>query len=271
MKRYNPTLQANLIPGRRLLRMTASTPTTNPAAKSVDVWCLHALEESVGPTREAFARWFPDAVVDHVADYALSADAASGALSSDEAAERILAMAREATGRAAGGALLYTCSAFQDAIARCRSALREEAPALLILEPNEIAFREAASMGVPVHILVTFPPSLSSLLASFRRSHPDSAREARSHLVAGALEDLRSGRGEAHDAKVAAMAASVARSEGKRGVVLLGQFSEARAEAVVTKALAEARADWAVLTTPGSAVRYLRALLSPQTSGSREG
>ena len=246
--------------------MTASTPPADRIAS--DVVCLHALEESVGPTQEAFARFWPEAIVDHVADYALSADAASGALSSDEAAERILAMAREATGRAAGArCLLYTCSAFHDAIARCRAALREEAPTLPILEPNEIAFREAASMGVPVHILVPFPPSLSSLLASFRRSHPDSAREARSHLAAGALEDLRAGRGESHDAKVAAMAASVARlNEGKRGVVLLGQFSEARAEAAVKEALAQAGADWAVLTTPGSAVRYLRALLSPQTS-----
>jgi hypothetical protein len=71
-------------------------------------------------------------------------------------------------------------------------------------------------------------------------------------LVPGALQALQAGRAAEHDAAIAAAAAAL----GDLDVVVLGQFSMARARATMDAAL-QAR----VLTTPECAVQQLRTLL----------
>jgi hypothetical protein len=72
-------------------------------------------------------------------------------------------------------------------------------------------------------------------------------------LVPGALQALQAGRPAEHDAAIAAAAAALADLD----VVVLGQFSMARARQAMDAAL-RAR----VLATPECAVQQLRAMLA---------
>ena len=77
--------------------------------------------------------------------------------------------------------------------------------------------------------------------------------DVRGVLVEGALRALQAGRPDEHDAAIAAAADTL----GDRDVVVLGQFSMARARASMDPAL-QAR----VLTTPECAVEQLRRQLT---------
>lgn len=215
---------------------------------------IHALEESVGPARAAFRELWPEAECFDLLDTSLATDLARRGKLDQPIIDRFLTLGRyaaESPGAATPTqALLFTCSAFGPAIDAVKKAL-----AIPVLRPNEAAFEEAVEAGRRIGLVVTFQPSLPSLTDEL---HEMAALRGKTLsvegcVVDGALGALKAGRGEAHDELVAAAAARLSGID----VVVLGQFSLARARPAVARAVGAP-----VITTPHSAVRALKRALA---------
>ena len=203
---------------------------------------IHALRHSPPPIEAAFRAEWPTARLMNLLDDSLSADLARDGALTPAMAERFLTLARYAAGTGAE-AILFSCSAFGPCIEACA---RDLAP-LPVLKPNEAAIEEAVARGRRIGLLATFAGTLASMPAEF----PPGV-EVVPCLAEGALAALDAGDAEAHD-RLAAEASHALRH---CDVVLLGQFSLARAAAAVAQATGRP-----VLTTPGSAVAKLKRLL----------
>ena len=216
----------------------------------IRIGLVHALAHSIAPIAAEFARSWPQARLMNLLDDSLSADLAASPSGLDERMDaRFLALAEYVFATGAAG-LLFTCSAFGP----CIDAVARRWPGRPVLKPNEAMVDEAVALaragGRRVALVATFAPTLASMPAEF----PGDV-EVVPVMVDGAMAALDRGDGAAHDRLAAeAVARTVTMPV---DAVALAQFSLARAsEAVarVTKA--------PVLTTPGSAVRALRARLA---------
>ncbi|MDQ0394471.1 aspartate/glutamate racemase family protein [Labrys monachus] len=223
-----------------------------PASDAVArIAMIHALEESVAPAREAFAQGWPEAFAYDLLDTSLAVDRADAGRLDDGMVARFHTLADYVAahggrgGRTAG--ILFTCSAFGPAI----DAVKARA-AIPVLRPNEAAFETALRAGDRIGLVVSFEPSRLSLEQELHAMAAAQGREVTvvSAVAAGALEALKAGDGERHDALVAEAAAGL----GEVDAVVLGQFSLARAHGRTALATAAP-----VITTPGSAVAALRA------------
>jgi Asp/Glu/hydantoin racemase len=218
------------------------------------IMLIHALAESVAPIHRAFAAHWPGASCFDLMDTSLSSDLAAAGELTQSIRDRFLTLGRYAAnlsgeaGKTAG--ILFTCSAFQPAI----DAVKADLP-LPVLRPNEAAFEAALDTGRRIGMLVTFPPSLTSLTKELREMAAERGMEIEvtARNVDGALAALKAGHGEQHDALVAEAAAGMRDVD----VLVLGQFSLARAATAI--APVDGRI---VLTTPDSAVRKLRQLIT---------
>jgi Asp/Glu/hydantoin racemase len=214
---------------------------------------IHALAASVEPIAKAFSEHWPEARTFNLLDDSLSRDRQADGELTAGMRERFLTLGRYAA--AAGSrhrstaAILFTCSAFGPAI----QTVKDDLP-IPVLNPNEGAFETALSAGQRIALLVTFPPSAESLrtellaLAKLRGIRVD----VKLKLVEGALAALAAGNAEQHDVLIAEAAGQADNCD----VIVLGQFSMARAAARVSAATG-AR----VVTTPNAAVKRLRTLL----------
>lgn len=215
---------------------------------------VHALEESVVPARQAFREEWPEARIFDLMDTSLAVDHAERGKLDDEMMERFLTLGRYVSGTRGSGAtaegILFTCSAFGaaiDAVKRDRT--------VPVFRPNEAAFAEAVQTGGKIAVVVSFRPSLATLMNELQIAAQDAgaAIDPVGIVVDDALAALKAGRGEEHDGLVAQATAKA------KGVdtFILGQFSLARAMPAVTQATG-AR----VITTPHSAVRALKRVIS---------
>lgn len=219
----------------------------------VRIALIHALEESVGPARFAFAELWPEAYCFDLLDTSLAVDRAHRGELDETMTKRFRCLADYAGssvgrgGRAAG--ILFTCSAFGPAINAVKAI-----SSIPVLRPNEAAFDFALDQGSSLGLVVSFEPSLAALEAELREMA--SARgisvNVKSAFAAGALEALKRGDGKTHDRLVADAAARLDRVD----AVILGQFSLARARAAVEHACGIR-----TLTTPHSAVEALRRMI----------
>ena len=233
--------------------MTSDTPTPPRIA------LVHALEESVLPARAAFAEIWPEAACFDLLDTSLATDLAARGSLDAAMVDRFLTLGRYAAatrGAAdAARAMLFTCSAFGPAIDEVKKALP-----IPVFRPNEAAFREALDAGSTIAVVVSFPPSLASLM----RELEDEAAERRQRitvkgvLAEGALAALKAGDGATHDRLVAEAAAGLAGVD----AVILGQFSLARARAAVAQATGRP-----VITTPDAAVRAVQQAVREAAGG----
>jgi hypothetical protein len=203
---------------------------------------IHALRHSPPPIEAAFAAAWPEARLMNLLDDSLSADLAREGRLTDAMTARFLTLARYAAGTGAQG-ILFSCSAFGPCIEACAQDL---AP-LPVLKPNEAAIEEAVKIGRKIGLLATFPGTLSSMPPEF-----PPGGEVVPCLAPGALAALDAGDAATHD-QLAAEAAVALRD---CDVVLLGQFSLARAASLVAAATGKP-----VVTTPDSAVAKLKRLL----------
>lgn len=203
---------------------------------------IHALRHSPPPIEAAFAAAWPGAQLMNLLDDSLSTDLAREGRLTTAMTERFQTLARYAAGTGARG-ILFSCSAFGPCIEACARAL---AP-LPVLKPNEAAIEEAVGMGRKIGLLATFPGTLDSMPPEF----PPGV-EVVPRLAPGALAALDAGDGAAHDRLAAEAAAALRHCD----VVLLGQFSLARAAPLVAQATGRP-----VVTTPASAVAKLKRLL----------
>jgi len=213
------------------------------------IFVVHALQASLAPVAQAFAAGWPKATVCNLMDDALSADRAA-----DNAADfepRLRSLADYCVNNGANG-MLFACSAFNAEIDACRRDLN-----LPVLKPDEAMIEAALDRGGRLTVIATFKPSVASLKAQILdlAGARGIAAEVEGIFVAGAMEALKSGDGDDHDARIAAAAASVTDAD----ALLLAQFSMARAE----KAAADAT-QVPVFTSPASAVAKLRALVHTQ-------
>jgi Asp/Glu/hydantoin racemase len=209
---------------------------------SMRIAIIHALRHSPPPIEAAFAAAWPEARLMNLLDDSLSADLAREGRLTDAMTARFLTLARYAAGTGAQG-ILFSCSAFGPCIEACAQDL---AP-LPVLKPNEAAIEEAVKIGRKIGLLATFPGTLSSMPPEF----PPGV-EVVPCLAPGALAALDAGDAATHD-QLAAEAAVALRD---CDVVLLGQFSLARAASLVAAATGKP-----VVTTPDSAVAKLKRLL----------
>ncbi len=225
-----------------------------PAPGAPRIALIHALRDSVDPIIGAFARQWPEAQTFNLLDDSLSATVAMAGRITTPIVNRFLTLGRYAASAEVGGhaadAILFTCSAFGPAI----EAVQAD-QVIPVLKPNEAAFAAALERGRRIGLLVTFAPSLDPLAAELRAMAAQRGRtcDVQAVVVEGALRALQCGRGDEHDAAIAAAAAAL----DDRDVVVLGQFSMARARQGIPAAL-QAR----VLTTPDCAVDQLRRQLT---------
>jgi Asp/Glu/hydantoin racemase len=223
--------------------------TTSSAAPRIAL--VHALEESVLPSRAAFRELWPDAACFDLLDTSLAMDlAARGGGLDQDMVDRFLTLGRYAAAtRGSAGpaeAMLFTCSAFGPAIDAVKQALP-----IPVFRPNEAAFREALDLGRTIAILVSFPPSLPSLTRELEEEAAARGMsiEVRGIVAEGALAALKAGDAAGHDRLVA----EAARRLSGVDAIILGQFSLARAKTAV-----ETATGVTVVTTPHSAVRAVK-------------
>ena len=206
---------------------------------------IHATPVAMEPIREAFAAGWPQARITHLLDDSLSSDLSAAGSLDGAMIGRFVTLARYSAGCGAD-AILFTCSAFGEAIEAARDAVQ-----IPVLKPNEAMFDEALEAGRRIGLISTFEPSIPSMVRELeaeakRRSV---AIDIRSSSVPNALAALQRGDADLHDQLIAAAGAEF----GDCDVVMLGQFSMARA-AGRFRACPGRR----LLTSPGSAVSRLK-------------
>ncbi len=204
---------------------------------------IHALRHSPPPIEAAFRELWPEPTLMNLLDDSLSADLARDGALTPAMTERFLALAHYAVGTGAAG-ILYTCSAFGP----CIDAVKQAFPALPVLKPNEAMIEEAAAAGGTVGLLATFAPTLASMPPEF-----PAGISVKPKLAEGALAALDRGDFAEHDR----LAALAGRDLADCDLIALAQFSLARAAPAIAEATGRR-----VLTTPDSAVRKLKALLT---------
>jgi Asp/Glu/hydantoin racemase len=229
--------------------MPESSP-NRQQGRSVRIGLVHATPLAIEPALAAFREHWPEARPVSLVDESLQLDAANTNYDGPSFTQRILMLAEYQVANGAAG-LLFTCSAFSDAIRAAGRAL--DVP---VLRPDEAAIERALGLGQPVRVLCTFAPTvrvIRKLVAEFRE---DPALPVAFELVEGALEAIHGGNGARHDTLIAEAAARASEP-----VLVLGQYSMARAAGLVEKT-----AGRAVITGPAMAVRMLRTLV--ETRGS---
>ena len=205
---------------------------------------VHAVKVAIAPVEDAFRRHWPEAELSNLLDDSLSRDRNRQGALTPALSRRIGALAQYSID-AGANAVLYTCSAFGEAIEAVKRA--QKVP---VLRPNEAMLAEALRHGRRVGMLATFPPTVPALEAELRALDPQVG--ITSVCVPEAMVALDSGDRATHDRLLALAAPRL----GTCDVVMLAQFSMAGAREAVARAVS-----CPVLTSPDSAVLRLRELL----------
>ena len=204
---------------------------------------IHALRHSPPPIEAAFRAMWPEPVLMSLLDTSLSADLAAEGKLTPAMTERFLTLSRYAVGTGADG-ILFTCSAFGP----CIEAVAAEFAPMPVLKPNEAMIEEATAHHTRIGLLSSFPGTLASMPAEFP-AHV----QLTPMLAEGALAALDAGDVAEHDRLVVEAAK---RFGLEVEAIALAQFSLAHCAEAVAQATGKP-----VFTTPGSAVRKLKAML----------
>ena len=205
---------------------------------------VHAVKVAIAPVEDAFRRHWPEAELINLLDDSLSRDRNRERDLTPALKRRIAALAEYGIG-AGAQAVLYTCSAFGEAIEAVKRA--QKVP---VLRPNEAMFDEALGHGRRQGMLATFEPSVGALEAELRSLKNDVF--IKTVCVPEAMTALQAGDGATHDGLLARAAPQL----GECDAIMLAQFSTARAHDAVA-----ATVRCPVITSPTSAVLRLRQLL----------
>lgn len=213
---------------------------------------IHATPLAMAPIADAFAAGWPEATTTNLLDDSLSSDLRERGGLDDRMMTRFADLGRYVVDNGAE-AILFTCSAFGQAIEAVKTAHNP----MVVLKPNEAMFEEAlgraGKMGGTIGMVATFAPSIPSMAAEFADLAGD-AEPLACVCADGAMEALARGDGATHDRLIG----EAARTLDGADVIMLAQFSMARAQAAVSAAVGSKP----VLTSPESAVRRLKAALA---------
>ena len=205
---------------------------------------VHAVKVAIAPVEDAFRRHWPEAELINLLDDSLSRDRNRERDLTPALRQRIAALAEY--GISAGAqAVLYTCSAFGEAIEAVKRA--QKVP---VLRPNEAMFDEALKHGKRLGMLASFGPTVGALEAELRVLKNDVF--LKTVCVPDAMTALQAGDGATHDGLLARAAPQL----GECDAIMLAQFSTARARDAVA-----ATVRCPVITSQASAVLRLRELL----------
>lgn len=212
---------------------------------------VHAVQVAMQPVEAAFLRYWPQADVVHLLDDSLSPDRAKSDGLSPEMHARINSLADYAVA-IGSNAILYTCSAFGEAIEAAAARL-----AVPVLKPNESMFEAALNAGGRIGMLATFGPSVESMEQEFRARAGARGRKTsiQTVVVADAMTALKSGDEATHNRLLAEASGQLEGCD----CIMLAHFSTSRAFNDV-----QARVACKVLTSPGSAVLKLKSLVAPE-------
>lgn len=210
---------------------------------------LHGTPVAVEPIQRAFATRWPEAEIVNLLDDSLSVDRAKDHDLTPRMFERFVELGTYAH-RLGAAAILVTCSAFGPAIER----MARELP-VPVLKPNEAMFREAIGRGRRIGMLATFAPSVVTMTEEFEQFVAETGASAtlETIVVEGAMDALRKGDADHHNALIAARAPELASCD----AIMLAHFSTSRALAAVTVAVKTP-----VLTAPDAAVDRIRAAVA---------
>src|SRR5678815_5821853 len=194
---------------------------------------VHAVKVAIAPVEDAFRRHWPEAELINLLDDSLSRDRNRQGALTPQLTRRIAALAEYGIG-AGAQAVLYTCSAFGEAI----EAVKRERK-VPVLRPIEAMLEEALRHGRRIGMLATFAPTVPALETELRQLDPQI--NLKSVCVPEAMTALDAGDGATHDRLLALAAPQL----GVCDVVILAQFSMAGAREAVAKAVS-----CPVLTSP---------------------
>ena len=221
------------------------------AAGAPRIALVHALTVSVAPIADAFAAHWPQARTFNVLDDSLSGDLAADGAITEVMTQRFIALSRYCA-LSGASAVQFTCSAFAECIDAAQAAVD-----IPVLKPDEAMIEQAFTYGPRLGAVVTFAPSVPSVCAQIDGFaakvgvHP----QLDVRVAEGALDALRAGDVAQHDRLIAQTVAGL----GPCDVVMLGQYSMARAAALV-----RTLSTTPLLTAPEAAVRHLRQLLASE-------
>ena len=212
------------------------------------IYLIHATPVAIDPITEAFTRLWPEARLANLLEDSLSSDLAEAGELTQNLSQRFLKLATYAA-EAGADAILFTCSAFGEAIDLCKRSL-----SIPVLKPNEAMIEAALQRTARITIVATFQPAIASMTEEFL-AHAGQLGvdiELDTLVCQEALAELRKGNAERHDALIVDSARSPTNSE----LLCFAQFSMTSAAQQVSQA-----SGLPVLTTPDSAVLKLRDLL----------
>jgi Asp/Glu/hydantoin racemase len=216
---------------------------------STRIALIHATPVAMQPVMDAFAHGWPEVETVNLLDDALSRDLARTGALDETMLKRFEALGAYAM-KIGAGAMLFTCSAFGDAIETVANNV-----SIPVLKPNEAMFEEALTSKRAVGLLTTFQPSAPSMEKEFieMAERQGSRVQCDTIWVPEAMQALASGDVSTHDRLIAEAAPQLAHCD----LIMLAQCSMARAQAAVQQVV-----DPPVLTSPASAVAKLKAALS---------
>ena len=212
------------------------------------IYLIHATPVAIAPITEAFTRLWPEARLANLLEDSLSSDLTQAGELTPALSERFLKLATYAA-ESGADAILFTCSAFGDAIDRCKRSL-----SIPVLKPNEAMIEEAIQRTRKISILATFEPAIASMTEEFQSyaRQQDVEIELNTFVCPGAFDELRRGSADRHDALIVDCARTPTNSE----LLCFAQFSMTSAAQQASQV-----SGLPVLTTPDSAVLKLRSLL----------
>lgn len=151
-------------------------------------------------------------------------------------------------------AILFTCSAFGEAIERVK--LQHEIP---VLTPNEALFEELFARGGKMALLSTFEPTIIALKQELGQMEAKRGvkLDLDYHLIPDALDAVFAGDQHTHDRLVLEKVRALSAPTSEYSALVFGQFT-------MSMVAAQARAISAlpILTTPDCAVMKLKKLLT---------
>jgi len=206
------------------------------------------------PVANAFELLWPEAKRMNLLDDSLSADLALAGSLNQAMVDRMVCLAQYVK-TCGADAILFTCSAFGPAIDEVKRTI-----GLPTLKPNEAMFSDALDICEQlggqrkIGLLTTFAPSEApmreELLAAIQQRNLKVKIEGA--CATGGMTALNAGDAATHDRLILESAQKLLACD----VLMLGQFSMARAQKTVADALQKP-----VLTSPASAVRQLKVVL----------
>ncbi|EGQ7904531.1 TPA: hypothetical protein O4G41_004473 [Vibrio alginolyticus] len=209
---------------------------------------IHAVDIAIEPIKKAFEELWSEAQLVHLWDQSLSIERAKSEHITPALYRRIadLTEMAEQTGT---DAIMFTCSAFGDAIEQV--ALKTSIP---VLKPNEAMFKQALSLNSPISMIGSFAPAMEGMEREYYlEAHSQGiAAELTCVCVPESRIALSHGDVDKHNQLVV----EAAKALPNESAYMLAHFSSSYAKTELEKATGKP-----VLSSPHCAVLHLKSLL----------